>query len=156
MLLGRRADAVGRDGPGRPGDCSPGLPQIQTCGFPASGSSRRRFAVPLTTHRLCGDTRRGSMPSVWFRLLVHDAASPSLHGVREGPFPRFYATMGRSDSPPSVSVRFGVFADRYHRFARDSLPSAGGVPPGAWKFVVRTPAPVCDGDVGASQVPGEP
>ena len=27
------------------------------------------------------------MPSAWFRLLVHNAASPSLHGVREGRSP---------------------------------------------------------------------
>jgi len=36
--------AVAAVAPGRPGDCSPGLPQIRTCGFPASGSSVRRFA----------------------------------------------------------------------------------------------------------------
>jgi hypothetical protein len=44
--------------------------------------------------------------------------------------------MGRSDSPPSVSTRFECFTSRYHRFARDSLPSAGGVPPGARELSV--------------------
>ena len=28
------------------------------------------------------------MPSAWFRRLVHNAAPPSLHGVREDPFRR--------------------------------------------------------------------
>ena len=43
-------------GPGRLGDYSPRLPQIPTCGSPASGSSRRGFAVPHTIRRPCGDT----------------------------------------------------------------------------------------------------
>src|SRR5436305_2461790 len=69
------------------------LPQIRTCALNASGSSRCGFAVPHTTHPLCGDTLGGSMPSAWFWPLVHNAAPPWLHGVREGPFPRFHATM---------------------------------------------------------------
>ncbi len=141
MPFGTEIIIRGGNGPGRPGDCSPGLPQIQTCGFPASGSSRRGFAVPRTIHPPYGDTLGGSMPSAWCRPPVHDAAPPSLHGVREGPFPRFLATMRRSDSPPSISVRFVAFAGRYHRFARDSLPSVVGVPPGAWEFGVRSPDP---------------
>ena len=76
------------------------------------------------------------MPSAWFRLLVHNAAPPSLHGVREGPFPRFHTTMRCSDSPPPVSTRFEFFTSRYHRFARGLLPSAGGVPPGARELSV--------------------
>jgi hypothetical protein len=40
-LIGPRCTSAS---PGRPGDCSPGLPQIRTCGLPASGSSGRRFA----------------------------------------------------------------------------------------------------------------
>ena len=82
------------------------------------------------------------MPSAWFGLLVHNAASPSLHGVQEGLFPRFHDPMGRSDSPPSLSVRFVAFAGRYPRFARGSLPAVVGVPPGAWEFGVRSPDPV--------------
>ena len=50
------------------------------------------------------------MPSTWFRLPVHNAASPSLHGVREGPFPRFFTTMRRSDSLPLIAPGFGAFA----------------------------------------------
>ena len=64
------------------------------------------------------------MPSAWFRLPVHNAAPPSLHGVREGPFPRFNATMGCSDSLPSISPRFVSFAWRYHRFVLGSSPLA--------------------------------
>ena len=30
----------------------------------------------------CGNTLGGSMPSAWFRRLAHNAAPPSLHGVR--------------------------------------------------------------------------
>ena len=44
--------------------------------------------------------------------------------------------MGRSDSPPSVSTRFEFFTSRYHRFARVSLPSVVGVPPGARELSV--------------------
>ena len=55
------------------------------------------------------------MPSARFWPLVHNAAPPSLPGVREGPFPRFIATMGRCDSLSSISPRFVSFAWRYHR-----------------------------------------
>jgi hypothetical protein len=123
------------------GDCSPRAPTDPYVHFRAYGSSRCGFAVPHTTHSLCGDTLGGSMPSAWFRLLVHNAASPSLHGVQEGPFPRFHDTMGRSDFPPSLSVRFVAFADRYHRFARVSLPSVVGVPPGARELSVPVSQP---------------
>ena len=37
------------------------------------------------------------MSSAWFQTPVHDAAPPSRHGVREGPFPLFEMTMGRCD-----------------------------------------------------------
>ena len=62
------------------------------------------------------------MPSAWFRLRVHNAASPSLHGVREGPFPRFIATTGYCDSLSSISPHFVSFAWRYHRFVPCSSP----------------------------------
>ena len=96
------------------------------------------------------------MPSVWFRRPVHNAAPPSLHGVREGPFPRFSATMRRSDSRPPISPHFVAFAWRYHPCAlfapsgRDARPWA----PGSWCSGSRA------GDVGGdgrgSQVPGDP
>jgi len=38
------ADGWGLQLSGRPSDCSPGLPQIRTCGTPASGSSSQVFA----------------------------------------------------------------------------------------------------------------
>ena len=80
----------------------------------ASGSSRRRFAVPHTIPPPYGDTLGGPMPSAWFRLPVHNAAPPSLQWVREGPFPSFDATMGRSDSLPFLSPPFVAFGRRYH------------------------------------------
>src|SRR5262249_47023906 len=69
---------------------APTDPDVRVKG--ASGSSRCGFAAPLTTQRPCGDTWRGAMPSAWFRPPVHNAVPPSLHGVREGPFPRFGTT----------------------------------------------------------------
>ena len=64
------------------------------------------------------------MPSAWFRPLVHNAVPPSLHGVREGPFPRFDTTMGRCDSLTPISPHFVAFAWRYHRCVPCSSPSA--------------------------------
>jgi hypothetical protein len=49
--------------------------------------------------------------------------------------------MGRSDSPPSISARFEFFTSRYHRFARVSLPSVVGVPPGARELSVPVSQP---------------
>ena len=75
------------------------------------------------------------MPSAWFRLPVHDAAPPSLPGVREGPFPRLDATMGRCDSLSSISPRFVAFAGRYHRLVPRSSPSASDVGRGStWSW----------------------
>jgi hypothetical protein len=53
-----------------------------------------------------------------------------------GWFPRFGDTLGRSDSPPSVSACFGFFASRCHRYARGLLPSIVGVPPEATRYRV--------------------
>ena len=83
----------------------PGPPQIRTCTSNASGSSRRG-AVPHTIRGVRGDTpSRLDVLSV-VPTPVHDAAPPSLPGVREGPFPRFNTIMGRCDSLPSISPRF--------------------------------------------------
>ena len=75
------------------------------------------------------------MPSAWFRPSVHDAAPPSLHGVREGPFPRFFATMRYCDPLPSISPRFVSFAWRYHRFVpRSSPPAQNGGCGSTWSW----------------------
>ena len=66
-----------------------------------------------------------------------------LHGVREGPFPRFDATMRRSDSPPSFSLRFGAFAGRYHRFALICSHRPGRPTGGSWELVFRFPSRIC-------------
>ena len=63
------------------------------------------------------------MPSHVSRRRAHNVASPFLHGVQEGLFPRFTDTMGRSDSQPPVSPRFVAFAWRYHRLRRGLLPA---------------------------------
>ena len=64
------------------------------------------------------------MPSTWLRPPVHNTAPPSLHGVREGPFPRFDTTMSPCDSLSPVSPRFVSFARRYHRCVPRSSPTA--------------------------------
>ena len=75
------------------------------------------------------------MPSAWFRPLVRDAAPPSFHGVREGPFPRFHATIGHCDFLLPLSPRFVSFAWRYHRFVPDSSPQArDGSRGSAWSW----------------------
>jgi hypothetical protein len=98
------------------------------------------------------------MPSAWFRPLVHNAASPSLHGVREGPFPRFDTTLGRCDSLPPVSPHFVSFAWRYHRCVRLSSPTP---PDAGTRIILEFAVPVSptgpfEGDGRVSQVPGEP
>jgi hypothetical protein len=49
--------------------------------------------------------------------------------------------MGRSESPPSVSIRFVAFADRYHRFARGLLPRPGASHRGPGSCRFRSPDP---------------
>jgi len=139
------------------GDCSPRAPTDPYVRFYAYGSSRRYIAVP---HTICwprGDTLRGSVSPAWCRPSFHDAAPPSLHGVREGPFPRFDATMRRSDSLPSVSPHFVSFAWRYHSLRPLFVPSGPGHGavdhPGVGS---RVSSRRVDGGGRVSQVPGEP
>ncbi len=97
------------------------------------------------------------MPSAWFRRLVHNAAPPSLHGVREGPFPRFVATTEYCDSLTSLSPHFVSFAWRYHRCVPRSYPTAQDTEPRIiLELVSRVSGRPFDGDGRASQVPGEP
>jgi hypothetical protein len=134
---------------------APTDPDVRVKG--ASGSSRRGFAAPLTTQRPGGDTRRGSMPSAWFRPPVHNAVPPSLHGVREGPFPRFGTTMRHFDSLASFSPRFVSFAGRYHRCVPCSSPSAqdlAGDQPGVGQPVLQ-PAVTLE-TPGSPKFPGNP
>jgi hypothetical protein len=57
-LAPREPPFLGRLGfqPGRPGDCSPGLPQSRACPIQAPGSSCRGVAVPHTIWSPHGDT----------------------------------------------------------------------------------------------------
>ena len=54
----------------------------------------------------------------------HDAASPFLHGVQEGLFPRFNDTTRCSDSRPPLPPHFVSFAWRYHPCVPCSSPTA--------------------------------
>ena len=67
-------------GPGRSRDYSLGLPQIPTCGLPASGSSSQDFATGAIRW-LCGDTGQVSVYLPWFQSTAHETASPSLARV---------------------------------------------------------------------------
>ena len=121
-LLTRRS-LLREGGPGRPRDCSPGLPQIRTCA--SKTHPVRHVVAPLslnTARRFRGDmpSRLGVLGVV--PTPVHDAAPPSLPGVREGSFPRFIATMRYCDSLPPISPHFVSFAWRYHRCDRCSPP----------------------------------
>jgi len=112
-------------GPGRPRDCSPGLPQIRTCASKTHPVRHVVAPLPLNTaRRFRGDTplRLGVLGVV--ATPVHDAAPPSLPGVWEGSFPRFIATMRHCDSLPPISPHFVSFAWRYHRCDRCSPPPA--------------------------------
>ena len=95
------------------------------------------------------------MSSAWCRPSVRDAAPPSLHGVQEGLFPRFLATMKRSDSRPPTSPHFVAFAWRYHPcvlFAPSDPTQGRG--PGSWYSGSR--AGHVSGDGRVSQVPEPP
>jgi hypothetical protein len=112
-------------GPGRPGWLSTQAPH-------RSGRARRRGIRLVTLWNRCpthdwvvsqahaGEAqcpRRGS-----------NAPSTTRHPLRStgsgGPFPRFSATMGHSDSLPSISPRFVSFAWRYQRCVPCSSPAA--------------------------------
>jgi hypothetical protein len=63
------------------------------------------------------------MPSTRFRPPVHDPAPPSLHGVREGLFPRFDTTMRRCD------WNRGRFIDRQSSDSSSGRSFPTGYPP---------------------------
>jgi hypothetical protein len=97
------------------------------------------------------------MPSHAALCRAHNAASPFLHGVQEGLFPRFIDTTRRSDSLPPLSPHFVSFAWRYHRCVQSSSPAAQDTRP--WiilELVSRVSDRHFDGDGRVSQVPGEP
>jgi len=110
--------------PGRPRDCSLGLPQIRACTLNAPGSSRCGIAVPHTTGWFRGDTlvRHGVLSVV--PTPRPQRGTPFAPRGPGGPFPRFNTTMGHCDSLPPISPRFVSFAWRYHRCVPCSSPSA--------------------------------
>ena len=68
-------------GPGRPGGCPPGLPQIRTCPIRAYGSSSQGFASQRYPLALRERDIRARCPCLVSRQRVLDEASPSLDGV---------------------------------------------------------------------------
>jgi hypothetical protein len=157
----------GRRGPGQPGGCPPGFPQIRTCPIKAYGSSatdyatRRRHEPPAGPRRypleFCGHAER--LQSAWRVSLqrAHGSALPSLHRVQMAAVPlvlRYYEVL----RPPVA--HFAAL-----RFLRLAIPCRAPV------FVPASPTPAwglefCDwqprtrfcrhGDDRNSQVPGEP
>ena len=86
-------------GPGRPRDYSLGLPQIRACTLNAPGSSRCGASLSLTRPGRFAVTRpQGTVSSAWFQLPVHNAAPPSLHGVRKGRSPASSLLWGAATS----------------------------------------------------------
>ena len=97
------------------------------------------------------------MPSHVARRQAHNAASPFLHGVQEGLFPRFLDTMGRSDSQPPLSPRFVAFAWRYHRLRRGWLPAIATHDRGHQGVDDPVPEPeIAVETVGSPRFPGTP
>jgi hypothetical protein len=96
------------------------------------------------------------MSSAWFRLPVHNAAPPSLHGVRRAvpPLQHYYGALRL------LAARFAAL-----RFLRLAIPSfrPSFVPVGLGRgprinleLVSRVSNRQHDGDGKVSQVPGEP
>ena len=130
----------------------PSLPQIRTCGFPASGSSeawvcyatktpsRTRWSSPallsvaVSLRRLPGSMSRSSVPPT-----VPCSGAPFPPQGPLGRFPRFSGTMRHSDCLPSISPRFVAFAWRYRPAPTRSLPSSGGAPWTSLGFDHRSP-----------------
>ena len=87
----------------------------------------------------------------------HDMASPFSPRGPSGWFPRFSDTTGRSDSPPSVSTRLIASRADTIVFARGSLPSVVGVPPGARELSVPvSPSGFTMETSGSLRFPGNP
>ena len=126
---------------------SPTDPDVHAKGIRLVAWWRCRSHVPLA----CGDTLGGPMPSARSRLLVHNAAPPSLHGVREGRAesgPSRRPSRGQAKSGPSrgqgqVGVKGQVGARHGYLFLRFP-PDGGGRP--VWR-----PASLRNGSV-----PGRP
>src|SRR5271167_4320737 len=89
-------------GPGRRGGYPPRLPQIRACALNAPGSSRCGRSLSLTRLGRFAVTRwRRTVSSAWFQLPVHNAAPPSLHGVRKGRSPASSLLWSTATSCPS-------------------------------------------------------
>ena len=71
-------------------------------------------------------------------------------------FPGLDGTMRRSDSRPSLSLRFVAFASRYHRRVHVCSLRPGRTIVGSGELVFRVPSRNVGGNDRGSQVPGDP
>ncbi len=122
----------------------------------ASGSSRCGFAVPPTIRPPRGDTLGGSMPSAWFRLPVHNAAPPSLHGVLRSSSP---ASSLLWDAPtpcrPSRRTSLPSFGDT--TLVPDLLPPTGARGRGHGEIGIPVPEPEMSVETaGSLRFPSDP
>jgi len=140
------------------GIAPPGLPQIRTCRFPASGSSSHEFATSAIRWRFV-NTRSGlSVPDV---LPVNESSDgvPFPPPGPSGWFPGFNGTMRRCDFLTVFSPHFVSFAWRYlgasafrPRSAPDTRPTDH---PGVY-CTGYSRSGLLQGTARISQVPGEP
>jgi hypothetical protein len=135
---------------GSPVRCHPGPPQIRTCGFPASGSSRDGLA-----------TRGGSAP----HRVPSDAALPSLAAPVPLPVQVSWrcgsSTTSRSSFPPTVPSPGAALCSAGSLGTVPRLPcSYCGAPiscaPGGLCFRSCLPVPPHGGDAGPPKFPGDP
>ena len=149
----------GENRPGRCGDCSPQLPQIQTCAINASGSSRHGLTCAWLPGGVLFTAPRGS---------ESPTCRPPPDPRRGAPFPRPgprrtgspapHGTMERSDSlrtlrPPFLVVRLAV-PSRAPGFAPSGPTPAWG--PGPFGLAVPPRQRYRDGAAGSPRFPGRP
>jgi hypothetical protein len=98
----------------------PRLPLIRTCGFPASGSSHHGFAIPGAIRSPCVEMLAGlCVPGIVPPNGSVTRSAPFLRWVARAAIPAFVGTMGDSDSPSVIPLRFGCpSAQQYRRVLR--------------------------------------
>ena len=131
----------------------PGLPQIPTCGLPASGSSSHDFATSAIRW-LCVDTCQVSVYLPCFQQAVHETASPSLARVPQVGSPGS-TVLWDTPTPcrPSRRTSFPSLGDTIVasvvRPPRPRTQGRGSI----WSWWAVSPAALLDGNGRVSQVP---
>ena len=131
-----------RTRPGRPGDCSPGLPQIRTCPTKASGSSRHGFTSRFAIGERYVDPRpRYKALDGWpahqsmTNLFLPSPGSPRSR------FPCFNGTMKRCDSLRPSRRASCCFAWQYQALRLCFAPCGPERLTAGREFVIRSPLP---------------